>query len=88
MSSPTSSAFALATSDPCTSDCGNSAGTANSNGDVDSDAGAGGSSGGAWALSEGGMIAIIVVVVIVAIMGSKSSCFPYILRVMRAWAVP
>lgn len=85
MSSTTSSAFPLATEEPCTSDCGNSAGTANSNGDIDGDAGAGGSGGGAWALSEGGMIAIIVVVVIVAIVGSKSSCYP---RTLSGFGVP
>lgn len=38
---------------------------------MSSDAGAGGHSDGTFALSEGGMIAIIVVVVLVAIMGSE-----------------
>lgn len=71
MSSTASSDFPLATLDPCTSDCGDGAGTANSAGTVNSDAGAGGSSSDTFALSEGGMIAIIVIVVLVAIVGSR-----------------
>lgn len=73
MASPTNSAFPLATEQPCTTDCGNGAGTANSAGIVDSDAGAGGSTDNTFALSEGGMIAIIVIVVFVGLVGSKST---------------
>lgn len=77
MSSTSTSAFPLATEQPCTTDCGDGAGTANSAGTVNSDAGAGGgSTDNTFALSEGGLIAIIVIVVLVAILGSKSPCPP------------
>lgn len=72
MSSTSTSSFPLATEQPCTTDCGDSAGTANSAGTVNSDAGASGSSGGTFALSDGGIIAIIVIVVLCALIGSKS----------------
>lgn len=72
MSSATTSAFPLATEQPCTNDCGDSAGTANSAGTVNSDAGAGGgSTDNTFALSEGGLVAIIIIVVLVALLGSK-----------------
>lgn len=72
MSSTSTSSFPLATEQPCTTDCGDGAGTANSAGTVNSDAGAGGSSGGTFALSEGGIIAIVVIVVLFALIGSES----------------
>lgn len=71
----TSSAyFPLSTEAPCTTDCGDGAGTANSAGTVSADAGAGGSSYNSFALSTGGMVAIIIVVAVVAIGGSEFSC--------------
>lgn len=71
MASSTSSAFPLATEQPCTSDCGDSAGTANSAGTVDSGAGAGGASNNTFDVSTGGMIAIIIVVAFVVIMAGE-----------------
>lgn len=75
MTSTASSEFPLAT-DKCTTDCGNGAGTANSGGTVDSDAGAGGSVDNTFALSNGAMIAIIVIVVVVALLGSMFNPHP------------
>lgn len=75
MSATSSSSFPLAT-DRCTTDCGDSAGTANAGSTVDSDAGAGGgSSDNTFQLSQGAMIAIIVIVVAVAILGGMSNPF-------------
>ncbi|CAN8098450.1 unnamed protein product [Discula destructiva] len=71
MASTTSSVFPLSTEAPCTTDCGDSVGTANSAGTVSGDAGASGSSSNSFALSTGGMIAIIIVVAVVAIGGSR-----------------
>lgn len=59
------SAFPLATEDPYTGP-----GSASATSTVDNNAGASGSDSGAFDISRGGMIAIIVVVCVVAIVGS------------------
>lgn len=87
MSSTSTSAFPLATEQPCTTDCGDGAGTANSAGTVNSDAGAGGgSTDNTFALSEGGLIAIIVIVVLVAILGIGTASLFYVAK-KREWRV-
>lgn len=84
MTSTASSEFPLAT-DKCTTDCGNGAGTANSGGTVDSDAGAGGSVDNTFALSNGAMIAIIVIVVVVALLGSMFNPHPISSHLIIPW---
>ncbi|KAI1846096.1 hypothetical protein JX265_001018 [Neoarthrinium moseri] len=78
-------AFPLATADPYTGgDAG--AGSANSGGGVDTDAGAAGGTSGAVELSHGALVAIIVVVVIVAVGGIASAVLFYLAK-KREWKI-
>ncbi|CAN8098449.1 unnamed protein product [Discula destructiva] len=86
MASTTSSVFPLSTEAPCTTDCGDSVGTANSAGTVSGDAGASGSSSNSFALSTGGMIAIIIVVAVVAIGGIVFATLFYVAK-KREWKI-
>lgn len=72
MTSTTSGSFPLATEDPYTGGQDSSAGSANSGGSIDNEAGAAGGTSGAVELSHGALVAIIIVVVLVAVGGSTS----------------
>lgn len=61
-------------------------GSDTSGGSVDSDAGASGSSPGAFQLSHNAMIAIIIVVVVVAVMGISSAGLFYMAK-KREWKI-
>ncbi|KAJ4418070.1 hypothetical protein N0V82_005824 [Gnomoniopsis sp. IMI 355080] len=86
MTTSASSAFPLATEQPCTSDCGDGAGTANSAGTVNSEAGAGGSTNNTFEVSTGGMVAIIIVVALVVVMAIATATLFYIAK-KREWKV-
>ncbi|PSR97433.1 hypothetical protein BD289DRAFT_480111 [Coniella lustricola] len=86
MASTTSSAFPLATLDPCTSDCTDSPGTANSDGSISNNAGAGSGNDNTFSLSKGGIIALIVVFVFFAIMGIGTATLFYLAK-KKEWKI-